>query len=229
MRRWPAGLSPVHPGRCGVLRPERWTAVAHAVYAKAKEGGRCQRQQHDRTSMVARSLVPGAPVAHALLVARRPRTGCACRLTQSHSGDDGAWSFSSRGISSSLANFVNIANIANIALRGSQACSECSILSRTRSWRAGRLISQLRSSDPSKSGAVVLTAGDQATGGSGVRDGHRSAPRGAARCSSGYPARSWSATSSPRHQASGPSAALSRDNQIISVLRCCTAAWGLAP
>jgi hypothetical protein len=40
------------------------------------------------TSIIARSLVPGAPVAHALLVARRPRTGCACRLSQSHSGDD---------------------------------------------------------------------------------------------------------------------------------------------
>ena len=38
--------SPVHQCRCGVLRPERWTAVAHAVYAKAKEGGRYQRQQH---------------------------------------------------------------------------------------------------------------------------------------------------------------------------------------
>jgi hypothetical protein len=68
--------------------------------------------------MIARRLVPGAPVAYALLAARRPRTGCACRLSQSHSGDDGAWSFSSRGISSSLVSFVNIANI---DLRGSQA------------------------------------------------------------------------------------------------------------
>jgi len=70
------------------------------------------------TSMIARILVPGAPVAHALFGARRPCTGCACRLSQSHSGDDGAWSFSSPGISSSLVSFVNIANI---DLRGSQA------------------------------------------------------------------------------------------------------------
>ena len=70
------------------------------------------------TSMIVRSLVPGAPVAHALVVARRPLTGCACRLSQSRSGDGGAWSLSSRGISSSLVSFVNIANI---DLRGSQA------------------------------------------------------------------------------------------------------------
>jgi hypothetical protein len=100
------------------------------------------------TRMIARSRLPVAPVAHVLLVARRRLPGCATRLSQSLGGDDRAWSFSSEGISSPLASLVNIANI---DLRGgSEACREFSIRLRTRCWRAGRPISQLRSGDRPK-------------------------------------------------------------------------------
>jgi len=57
-----AGLSPVHHCKRGALRPERWTAVAHAVYAKAKEAA--VPAPATRSGRVrSRSLVPGEPAA----------------------------------------------------------------------------------------------------------------------------------------------------------------------
>jgi hypothetical protein len=79
LRRWPAGLSPVHHCRCGVLRPERWTAVAHAVYVKAKEGGRCQRQQHDRDEY--HRAQPGARRTGGPRASRRPSPSYGLRLS----------------------------------------------------------------------------------------------------------------------------------------------------